>query len=67
MAHLVSSSTTLALLTNMSEKCKSMSGTAIQVKKVNKMLAHADMLDLLIVAYIQFLITLIELNKVLSI
>jgi len=33
---------------------------------VNKLLTYAIMLDLLIVVYVQFMIMLIELNKVLS-
>jgi hypothetical protein len=36
MAHLVSSSTALAFLTNMSEKCKSVSASALQVKNWQK-------------------------------
>jgi hypothetical protein len=85
VSHLVSSSTALALLTNMSQKCKSASPSAIQAKnqqktigieeklhiisrlqKVNELLIYGIMLDLLIVAYIQFVIMLTELKKVLS-
>ena len=36
------------------------------MKKVNKLLTHAMTLDLLIVAYVQFVILLTELKKVLS-
>jgi hypothetical protein len=36
------------------------------MKNVNKVLTYAVTLDLLIVAYIQFLIILIELKKVLG-
>jgi len=36
------------------------------LKKVNKLLAYAIMLDSLLVAYVQFVVMLIELKKVLS-
>jgi hypothetical protein len=36
------------------------------VKKVNRLFIYAVMLDPLIVAYVQFVIMLIELKKVLS-
>jgi hypothetical protein len=37
------------------------------LKKVNKLLTHAIMVDSLIVAYIQFMIMLIELKEVLHV
>jgi hypothetical protein len=77
--HLVSSSTALAFLTNMSEKHKSTSPSEIQVKhrrktigideklhgisrleKSERIVIYAVMLDLLIVAYIQFVIMLTD-------
>jgi hypothetical protein len=84
--HLVSSSTALAFLTNISEKRKSVSPSAIQVKNRRKTIGTEEKfdvmcrlekcerivdlcrnLDSLILAYIQFLIMLIELKKVLSV
>jgi hypothetical protein len=80
VAHIVAFSTALASVTSISEKCKSTSLNAIQMKnrqktisidekldiKVNELLTYAIMLDSIIVAYLQFMIMLIEWKKVLS-
>ena len=85
LAHVVSFSTVLVFLTNMSEKFKSKSPSAFQVKNWWKiigtekkldiiswleesewMLTYAIRLASLIIAYVQFVIMLIELKKVLS-
>ena len=71
---IVCPSTALAFVNKMSEKCKSTSHSAIQVifdviswlEKVNKLLTYAEMLDSLVFVYMQFVIMLIELWKVLS-
>ena len=83
VAHLVPWSPALTFVTKISEKRKSTSPTAIQVKnqrktigiekkwdvtsrlekKVNKLLTYAVMLYLLILAYLQFVIMLIDLQK----
>ena len=47
MAHLVSSSTALAFLTNMSEKCKSTSPSAIQVKNQQMTISIEEKLDVI--------------------
>jgi hypothetical protein len=79
-AHVVAFSTALASVTNLSEKHKSTSLNAIQVKnqqktisidekldiKVNQLLTYAIMLDSLIVAYFKFMIMPIEWKKMLS-
>jgi len=85
MVHLVSSSTALTFLTNMSGKCKSTSPSAVQVKNWQKTVTSEEKLFIIsrlekaeqIVdicrnirfAYssiIQYVIMLIELQKVLS-
>jgi len=79
-ARVVTFSTALASVTNISEKRKCTSLNAIQVKnqqktisidekldiKVNQLLTYAVMLDSLTVAYLQFMIMLIAWKKVLS-
>jgi hypothetical protein len=66
-AHLVFSSTALAFLTNVSEKCKSASRNAIQMKNRRKTIDIEEiMLDLLMVLYVKLVIMLIELKKVQS-
>jgi hypothetical protein len=47
MAHLVSSLAMLAFLTNMTEKCKSTSSSAIQVKNPRKIIDTEDKLDVI--------------------
>jgi hypothetical protein len=83
-AHVISSETAQAFLTNVREKCRPDSPSAIQVKsrwktssteeklniiswleKGNELLTYAVMLDLLIVAYIQFMMMLTDLKNVL--
>ena len=84
-ADIVLPSIVLAYCTTMSQKCKSASPRAIQVKNsrkivgtdkkldiinrlenVNVLLTYAVMLDSLMVAYVQLVIMLLELQKVLS-
>jgi len=74
VAHVVAFATALASVTNISEKCKSTSLNAIQVKnrqktisideklviKVNQLLTYAIMLDSIIAAYLPFMIMLID-------
>jgi hypothetical protein len=85
VAGVVPPSTALALVTKMSEKCKSASPNAVPVKnqwktigidekldiinwpeKSEQFCVISHTLDLLIAAYVQFVIMLIELQKVLS-
>jgi hypothetical protein len=47
MAHVVSSSTALALLSNMSEKHKSTSPIEVQVKNLRKTISTEEKLDLI--------------------
>jgi len=76
---LVSLSTALAFHTKMSEKHKSTSPSTIQMKNQREVISTEEKLDArswlekqeqtldsLVVAYIQFVIILIELKKVLS-
>jgi len=47
MGHLLSSSTRLAFLTNMGDKCKSGSPSVIQVKNQQKTISTAEKLDVI--------------------